>query len=89
MTKDQMIERFLLSRFELVGEDKNYVEAQKRIKAAMEMGGYRVNLPGKSAESKKEFSWTATLETIEHLKKDGFQVDVVNNEPDYWSIEWY
>ena len=67
--------------------DKNYKEAQKRIKEAMESGKKCVYLPGKNG-SRFEFTWSATYETIARLREDGFDIDVVWDPWEFWSIEW-
>ena len=67
--------------------DKNYKEAQKRIKEAMESGEKYVYLPGKNGSS-GEFTWSATDGTIAKLREDGFDIDVVWDPWEYWSIEW-
>ena len=68
-------------------KNRNYKEAQKRIKEAMESGKKCVYLPGKNG-SRFEFTWSATYETIARLREDGFDIDVVWDPWDYWSIEW-
>ena len=81
MTKEEMI-----SAYYSVSADKNYEEAQKRIKEAMENGEKYVYLPGKNCTG--EFSWCATSETIQRLRKDGFDIDIVWDPFEYWSVEW-
>ena len=66
--------------------EKNYEEAQKRIREAMENGEPYVLLPGKN--NSDEFGWTATPETIYRLQEDGFDIDKVWNPWEYWSVEW-
>lgn len=66
--------------------ERNYEEAQKRIREAMENGEKYVYLPGKN--SADEFNWVATSETIAKLIADGFDVDNVWDPYEYWSIEW-
>ena len=80
MTKEEMLDAYYTDY------DKNYKEAQKRIKEAMESGKKYVYLPGK--HSSGEFTWSATDETIARLREDGFDIDVVWDPWDYWSIEW-
>ena len=67
--------------------DKNYQQAQERIKKAMLNGENYVLLPGKN--NPDEFKWVALPETIELLRQDGFDIDKVWNPWEYWSIEWY
>ena len=82
MTKEEMIGAYYAN-----GDgEKNYEEAQKRIKKAMEKGEPYVLLPGKNNMS--EFSWVATYDTIARLREDGFDIDKVWNPWEYWSIEW-
>ena len=81
MTREEMCDNF----YSLKGEN-NYKEAQERIREAMENGEKYVYLPGKNCES--EFNWCATIETIQRLREDGFDVDVVWQPFEYWSIEW-
>ena len=80
MTKEEMLDAYYTDY------DKNYKEAQKRIKEAMESGKKYVYLPGK--HSSGEFTWSATDETIARLREDGFDIDKVWNPWKYWSIEW-
>ena len=81
MTRKEMEEKY----FNLNGE-KNYEEAQRRIKEAMERGEMYVYLP---REGYSCFSWWATSETIQRLREDGFDIDKVWQPSEYWSIEWY
>lgn len=81
MTREQMVNAYYTDY------DKNYKEAQKRIKEAMESGKKCVYLPGKNGGS-CEFTWSATNETIARLREDGFDIDVVWDPWEYWSIEW-
>ena len=67
-------------------KERNYKEAQMRIIEAMKRNDKHVLLPGKS--NAKSFGWTAIPETITRLKEDGFDIDVVWNPCEYWSIEW-
>ena len=53
----------------------------------MKSGKKYVYLPGKNG-SRFEFTWSATYETIARLREDGFDIDVVWDPWDYWSIEW-
>ena len=81
MTKEEMLDAYYTDY------DKNYKEAQKRIKEAMESGKKCVYLPGKNG-GRCEFTWSATEETIERLRKDGFDIDVTWNPCIWWSVEW-
>jgi hypothetical protein len=82
MTKDEMLAKYSPHK----GEN-NYLEAQKRIKEAMEKGENYVYLPGKN--SRGDFSWCATPETIDRLREDGFTIDDTWDPWEYWSVEWY
>jgi hypothetical protein len=53
----------------------------------MENGEKYVYLHGKN--SRGDFSWCATSETISRLKEDGFKIDETWNPWEYWSVEWY
>ena len=77
----------MLQRYSPTNGKNNYIEAQRRIKEAMEKGERYVYLPGKNG-SVSDFSWVATYETISRLREDGFDVDEVWNPYEYWSIEW-
>ena len=78
----------MMNAYYTPGYDKlNYEEAQRRIKEAMESGKKYVYLPGKNGGS-IEFTWSATEETIERLRKDGFDIDVTWNPCIWWSVEW-
>lgn len=68
------------------GGEKNYEEAQKKIKEAMQKGEPYVLLPGKNGAD--EFSWVATYDTIARLREDGFDIDKVWAPWEYWSVEW-
>ena len=81
MTKEEMMSKYCTQDGEL-----NYKEAQRRIKEAMEAGEKYVLLPGKNSED--EFKWCATYETISRLREDGFDIDVVWQPWEYWSVEW-
>ena len=82
MTKEEMIDAYYTN-----GDgEKNYEEAQKRIKEAMQKGEPYVLLPGKN--NCDEFNWVATSETIYRLREDGFDIDKVWNPWEYWSVEW-
>ena len=81
MTKEQMMNKFYTKK-----EVCNYKEAQLRIQAAMRKGEDYVYLPGKNMAS--DFNWVALPETIERLRKDGFDIDKVWNPYEYWSVEW-
>ena len=82
MTKEEMVNAYYTN-----GDgERNYEEAQKRIKEAMESGEKYVLLPGKN--SADEFNWVATSETIARLREDGFDIDKVWVPWEYWSVEW-
>ena len=83
MTKEEMINAYYTNS----DGRRNYEEAQRRIKEAMQKGESHVYLPGKNG-SRFEFTWSATYETIARLREDGFNIDVVWDPWDYWSIEW-
>ena len=78
MTKDEMLKKYSISN-----RENNYKEAQKRIAEAMKNGEKYVLLSGKNLGG--EF----TQETINRLKEDGFDIDRVWNQFEYWSVEWY
>lgn len=82
MTKEEMLKKYSISN----GEN-NYREAQQRIAEAMKRGEKYIYLPGKFNPSM--FDWAATLETINRLREDGFDIDKVWNPFEYWSVEWY
>lgn len=79
MTKDEMINKYYVN--------SNYEEAQRRIREAMQHGKHYVYLPGKN--SRQDFTWCASYETINRLREDGFTIDEVWCPFEYWSIEWY
>jgi hypothetical protein len=81
MNKEEMMSQYYINE-----PENNYREAQKRIKEAMEKGELYVYLPGKNSRS--DFSWCATYETIDRLRDDGFDIDVVWEPWEYWSVEW-
>ena len=82
MTKEEMVNAYYTN-----GDgERNYEEAQKQIKEAMENGESYVFLPGKN--SCDEFSWVASPDTIARLREDGFDIDKVWNPWEYWSVEW-
>ena len=82
MTKEEMICTYYTN-----GDgEKNYEEAQKRIKEAMENGEKYVFLPGKNNRDK--FNWVATYDTIDRLREDGFDIDKMWKPWEYWSVEW-
>jgi hypothetical protein len=81
MTKEEMVKAYYTN-----DDEKNYEEAQRRIKEAMIAGEKYVYLPGKN--SRDEFDWIATYDTIARLREDGFDIDKVWNPYEYWSIEW-
>lgn len=83
MTKEEMVSAYYAN-----GDgERNYEEAQKRIKEAMQNGEKYVYLPGKNGSS-GEFTWSATYDTIVRLREDGFDIDKVWDPFEYWSIEW-
>lgn len=83
MTKEEMVNAYYIN-----GDgERNYEEAQKRIKKAMKSGEKYVYLPGKNG-SRDMFDWSATDETIARLREDGFDIDKAWDPWDYWSIEW-
>ena len=82
MTREEMVNAYYTGC-----DNQNYEEAQKRIKEAMESGEKYVYLPGKNGSS-GEFTWSATDGTIAKLREDGFDIDVVWDPWEYWSIEW-
>ena len=83
MTKEEMINAYYTNG----NGERNYEEAQKIIKEAMESGKKYVYLPGKNGGS-CEFTWSATEETIARLRKDGFDIDKVWDPCIWWSVEW-
>ena len=82
MTKEEMVNAYYTNS----DGERNYEEAQKRIKEAMESGEKYVLLPGKN--SADEFNWVATSDTIARLREDGFDIDKVWDPWEYWSVEW-
>ena len=86
MTKEQMMSRYYLKAETPANQERNYQEAQRRIRVAMEEGEKYVYLPGKNNEN--EFNWVATSETIGRLRADGFDIDRHWAPYEYWSIEW-
>ena len=82
MTKEEMVNAYYTN-----GDgERNYEEAQKLIKEAMEKGKSYVLLPGKN--SRDEFRWVASPDTIAKLREDGFDIDKMWNPWEYWSVEW-
>lgn len=81
MTKEEMMNLYYREDIE-----PNFEKAQEMIKEAMIKGDKYVFLPGKN--SRDEFGWCATPETIARLGEDGFDIDVFWNPLDYWSVEW-
>ena len=77
MTREEMMKQYY---------ESNYEKAQEMIQKAMEKGDKYVYLPGKN--SRDEFRWCATPETIDRLREDGFDIDVVWSPWEYWSVEW-
>lgn len=82
MTKEDMVNSYYTNG----NGERNYEEAQKRIKEAMENGKPYVYLPGKNNTG--DFRWVATYDTIARLREDGFDIDKVWDPWEYWSIEW-
>ena len=82
MRKEEMMRRFYTNETQC-----NYKEAQLRIRSAMRHGEPYVLLPGKNGMT-ADFNWTATPETIQRLRNDGFDIDKVWNPYEYWSVEW-
>ena len=83
MTREEMVKAYYTNR----DSRRNYEEAQRRIKKAMQKGESHVYLPGKN-DSGGKFTWSATEETIARLRKDGFDIDKVWQPCEYWSVEW-
>ena len=83
MTKEEMMGKY----YNVKNPEENYQEAQRRIREAMENGEPYVYLPGKN-NSESEFTWSATYDTIYRLRQDGFDIDVVWDPYEYWSVEW-
>ena len=83
MTKKEMLQKYSTVH----NNENNYVEAQRRIREAMQSGEQHVLLPKELF--KEEFSWWATSETIERLRQDGFDINKVWQPWEYDSIEWY
>lgn len=82
MTKQEMLKKYYSPH----SEETNYQRAQEIIKEAMEKEEKYVYLPGKC--SRDEFDWAALPSTISRLRDDGFDIDVVWQPWEYWSIEW-
>ena len=76
----------MMSAYYSENPENNYEKAQEKIREAMKNGEKYVYLPGKN--SRDEFSWCATPETIDRLREDGFDIDKVWNPWEYWSVEW-
>ena len=83
MTKEEMMDAYYIN----ANDERNYEEAQRRIREAMQNGEKYVYLPGKNGSS-DEFTWSATLTTIGRLIADGFDIDKVWDPYEYWSVEW-
>ena len=83
MTKEEMMDAYYIN----ANDERNYEEAQRRIREAMQKGEPYVLLPGKNGSS-GEFKWSATSTTIGRLIADGFDIDKVWNPWEYWSVEW-
>ncbi len=82
MTKQEMLKNYYSPH----SEETNYQQAQEIIKKAMEKGEKYVYLPGKC--NCGDFHWVALPSTISRLRDDGFDIDVVWQPWEYWSIEW-
>lgn len=67
-------------------DNKNYEEAQEKIKEAMKAGKKHILLPGKN--NADNFDWVATPKTISRLKEDGFDIDKIWDPWERWSVEW-
>lgn len=76
----------MMSAYYSENSENNYAKAQEKIREAMKNGEKYVYLPGKN--SRDEFSWCATPETIDRLREDGFDIDKVWDPWEYWSVEW-
>ena len=81
MTKEEMMGNYYNKYYE-----QNYKIAQQYIQEAMKRGKKYVYLPGKN--NRDDFEWCACSETIDRLREDGFDIDVVWNPWEYWSVEW-
>ena len=82
MTKEEMMNAYYTNG----DNERNYEEAQKRIKEAMVAGDKYVFLPGKN--NADNFDWVATPYTIAKLIADGFDIDKIWDPYEYWSVEW-
>ena len=82
MTREEMVNTYYINS----NNERNYEEAQRRIKEAMESGEKYVLLPGKN--NPDDFKWAATINTIDRLREDGFDIDKVWEPYEYWSVEW-
>ena len=67
-------------------DEKDQVQLPENAFRELKEGEKYVYLPGKN--SRDEFGWCATPETIDRLREDGFDIDVVWNPWEYWSVEW-
>ena len=76
-----MIEKYYKPSVEL-----NYIEAQERIKEAMQVNENYVYLPKETY--KHEFKWFLMPDTLVRLLEDGFRVNELWDPEEYWSIEW-
>ena len=76
----------MLERYSPNHGKNNYKEAQRRIREAMEKGEKYVYLPKPGFS---DFNWWASYETIQRLREDGFDISVVWQPFEYWSVEWY
>lgn len=66
--------------------EQNYVEAQERIKKAMQDHENYVYLPKETYKS--QFKWFLMPDTLTRLLDDGFHVNELWDPEEYWSIEW-
>lgn len=82
-----MLQKYYGKERERKERERNYRQAQDRIRSAMQNGEPYVYLPGKN-NSANEFTWVAMPETIERLRADGFNIDKVWDPYEYWSVEW-
>ena len=81
MTKEEMMNAYYVNL-----DNKNYEEAQEKIKKAMKAGEKHIMLPGKN--NADNFDWVATPYTIAKLIADGFDIDKIWDPYEYWSVEW-
>ena len=81
MTKDEM-----LIKYYDIDDERNYEKAQELIKEAMLKGEKYVYLPNEFCPTIT--GWYVTDNTIERLRKDGFDINKAWNPDEYWSVEW-